>query len=581
VFCVNPSCHAEVRDLDIPTCPECGLELLLGDRFELVKPIRAFNPTIPISIFVGHDRQTQTACVIKVLDYPTPELLLHFEREAAVLGNLRHPGLPVVDIDDEGYFIVTTPSKQYPIVHCLVMEKIEGTDLTEFIQSQGKISQYQAIEWLRQLTEIIQVLHQQGIFHRDIKPANIMLKPDGKLALIDFGAVREVTQTYLCKLGRGPDPVTQVNPITIITSAAYTPYEQTQGKAVIQSDFYAMGRTFVHLLTGKSPLDLVATPSTQLQWRSAAPQVSKPLADFLDRLMALSPVDRPIDTQAILATLQRLPGQINRDRRWKSPWVKATGLGLGTIVVLGLLKGVSWYLAQHYLGVGLQAVIVGKLDTAQANLESAIFYDRNNSILHSNLAVICQQQATEAGDQCAMQHYQQALNLNPNNQAETRYNLGNLYEQLGTVDKSKEQYKMVLRDTPDFVAARSNLARLLILEGAYGEAEQLIQPGLSQSQDLLARSVLLKNLGWLQYQKKEYPQAIASLSMAIQLSSAERTDAQCLLAQVYDAAPKLGTSAPFWQSCLSGNAITPEVQLWQDQKLQQLLQLNSQVILKP
>jgi Tfp pilus assembly protein PilF len=579
VFCVNPSCHTEVRDLDVQTCPECGLELRLSDRFELVKPIRAFNPTIPISIFVGHDRKSQTACVIKVLDYPTPELLQHFEREAGVLGNLRHPGLPVVDIDDEGYFTVTTPSKHYPIVHCLVMEKIEGVDLSQLIQSEGKISQHQAIEWLRQLTEIIHVLHQQGIFHRDIKPANIMLKPDGRLALIDFGAVREVTQTYLCKLGRGPDPVTQVNPITIITSAAYTPYEQTQGKAVIQSDFYAMGRTFVHLLTGKSPLDF-ATPSTQLQWRSAAPQVSKPLADFLDRLMALNPVDRPIDTQAILATLQQLPGQINRDRRWKSPWMKAAGLGVGTIAVLGLFKGMRWYVAERYLSLGLQAAVMGKLDVAQSNLESAIFYDRNNPVLHSNLAVICQQQATEAGEQCAVQHYQQALKLKPTHQAETRYNLGNLYEQLGTVDKSKAEYRMVLRDTPNFAAARNNLARLLILEGAYDEAEQLIQPALSQSLDQLNRSVLLKNLGWLQYQKKQYPQAIASLSTAIQLNPAERTDTQCLLAQVYDAAPKLGTSAPFWQSCLSGNAITPEVQLWQDQKLQQLLQLDSQVTLK-
>jgi tetratricopeptide (TPR) repeat protein len=565
VFCINPSCHTEVRDLDIPTCPECGLELLLNDRFELVKPIRAFNPTMPISIFVGHDRQTQKACVIKVLDYPTLELLLHFEREAGALGNLRHPGLPVVDIDDEGYFTVATPSKQYPIVHCLVMEKIEGTDLSQLIQSRGKISQHQGVEWLQQLTEIIQVLHQQGIFHRDIKPANIMLRPNGQLALIDFGAVREVTQTYLCKLGRGPDPVSQVNPITIITSAAYTPYEQTQGKAVLQSDFYAMGRTFVHLLTGKSPSDFAA-PSTQLQWRSAAPQVSKPLADLLDRLMAFSPVDRPIDTQAILATLQRMPRQIKRDRRWKSPWMKAVGLGLGTIALLGLWKGVSGYLAQHYLSMGLQAAVVGKLDVAKSNLESAILYDRNNP--------------TAAGEQCAVQHYQQALKLNPTNQAETRYNLGNLYEQLGTVDKSKEQYRIVLRDTPNFTAARNNLARLLILEGADREAEKLIQPGLSQSQDVLVRSVLLKNLGWLQYQQKQYPQAAKSLLTAIQLNSIERTDAQCLLAQVYDMAPKLGTAAPFWQSCLSGNAMTPEVKLWQDQKLQQLFQLDAQVRLK-
>jgi serine/threonine protein kinase len=213
VFCVNPACHAEVADATL--CPECGTELLLCDRFELVKPIRAFNPTIPISIFLGFDRKTQQERIIKVLDYPTKQFLAHFEREAGVLGNLRHPGLPEVDIDDEGFFTVSTTSKQYQVVYGLVMEKIDGMDLSQLIQTQGKISQNQAIDWLKQLTEILHVLHQKGIFHRDIKPGNIILKPDGRLVLIDFGAVREVTQTYLSKLGRGPDPVTQVNSITI------------------------------------------------------------------------------------------------------------------------------------------------------------------------------------------------------------------------------------------------------------------------------------------------------------------------------------------------------------------------------
>jgi serine/threonine protein kinase len=567
MFCINPDCHAEAVEATV--CPECGTALLLSDRFELIQPIRDFNPTIPISIFRGYDCKTQQERVIKVLDYPTEQFLKHFQREAGVLGNLRHPGLPEVDIDDDGYFTITTPSKKYPEVHCLVMEKIDGIDLSQLIQTSGKISQNQAIDWLKQLTEILHVLHQQGVFHRDIKPGNIILKPNGRLVLIDFGAVREVTQTYLSKLGRGPDPVTQVNSITIITSAAYTPYEQTQGKAVLQSDFYAMGRTFVHLLTGQSPLDLV-NPSGQIQWRPHAPQVSQPLADFIDRLMAMMPVDRPRDTQEVLTTLERLPARIKRDQRRQSPWTKVAVLAMGTIVVLGAVKAVTWYLSERYLSLALQASMNGKLEAAKSNLEAAIVYNRANPNLHNNLAVICQQLGTDVGNDCAIQHYQQAIALKPTNGAEIRYNLGNLYEQIGPMAAAKAQYRIVVEATPNFMPARNNLARLLILEEDYASAQQLIQSGLPQPQAPLDRAVLLKNLGWLQYQQKQYPQSVTSLSTAVRLSPAARTDAQCLLAQVYDAAPKLGNSAPAWQACLSGDATTPEVQRWQNQKLQQI-----------
>jgi len=150
-----------------------------------------------------------------------------------------------------------------------------------------------AILWLTQLANILNEVHKQNFFHRDIKPSNIMLKADGHLALIDFGTAREVTKTYYQKAA-GQN-------ITGIISPGYTPLEQANGKAVPQSDFFALGRTFIYLLTGKSPDEFCEDSQTgKLIWRDSASQVSKPLAGLIDYLSEPFSGKRPQNTEMIL-----------------------------------------------------------------------------------------------------------------------------------------------------------------------------------------------------------------------------------------------------------------------------------------
>ena len=149
------------------------------------------------------------------------------------------------------------------------MEKIEGQDLTQWLAENGPLLQTQALTWLKQLIEILAQVHQQGLLHRDIKPSNIMLRPDGQLVLIDFGVV-----------GVGEQGITGVG------TFAYSAPEQIIGKAVVQSDFFALGRTFVHLLTGIPPTELPPQPNTdRLMWRDRAPEISAPLADLIDDML--------------------------------------------------------------------------------------------------------------------------------------------------------------------------------------------------------------------------------------------------------------------------------------------------------
>ncbi len=225
------------------------------------------------------------------------KVLSLFQQEAKVLMQLDHPGVP----KGEGYFEFWPRKAQEPL-HCLVMEKIEGADLHKYITQRGRpIDGDLAVKWLTELTAILERVHGENFFHRDIKPANIMFQPDGKLALIDFGAAREVTDA------KG----------TRICSEGYTPPEQMQGQTVLQSDFFALGRTFVYLLTGREPKNfdmLYDGSSYTLQWRESAPGVMPVLADFFDDMMAYKFNDRPENTAVILQRLAEIDRSLHPQR---------------------------------------------------------------------------------------------------------------------------------------------------------------------------------------------------------------------------------------------------------------------------
>lgn len=299
-LCINPRCpqpqHPENNSR--PSCAACGSSLLVQGRYRVMRLIshqsgfgrvyEAYEGNVP-----------KVLKVLKESYNENPKVVELFRREAQVLGQLRHPGVPRVEA--KGYFHYFAKDSTEPS-HCLVMEKIDGPNLKQWMVQQGNhpISQQQAILWLAQLTDVLHLVHQQNYFHRDIKPENIMLRSSGQLVLVDFGAAREVTQTYLAQLGDSG--------ITTVSSAGYTPPEQEQGQAVPQSDFYALGRTLIYLLTAKLPNDpgIYDSRTNQFGWRQYAPQISADLADLIDQLTAPAAANRPQNTAAILKRLAQL-----------------------------------------------------------------------------------------------------------------------------------------------------------------------------------------------------------------------------------------------------------------------------------
>ncbi|MDY6786413.1 MAG: serine/threonine-protein kinase [Cyanobacteriota bacterium] len=299
-YCINPWCLRPNTPDNAHTdiCVQCGSQLLLQNRYRVTR-VLSNNSGFAVVYEISDGQNIRSLKVLKPQHNCNARAVELFKQEALVLGKLDHPGIPKVEPDS--LFEYYPHDKKEPL-HAFIMEKIEGINLNEWMQQQGDflIGEFQALNWLKQVAKILQAVHQKNYFHRDIKLQNLMLRPNGKLALIDFGAARKITELSLPELGATGKTIK-------ISSAGYSPPEQAKGYAIPQSDFYALGRTFAYLLTGNRLNDGAYNASNdQLNWRKLAPDISPQFANFIDRLMSPNPSDRPRNTQEIIETVERL-----------------------------------------------------------------------------------------------------------------------------------------------------------------------------------------------------------------------------------------------------------------------------------
>lgn len=260
--------------------------------------------------FLARDRYTPAMrqCVVKQFQ-PSGNLNLQqlktaqdlFEREAEVLEELgsRHPQIP----DLFAFFPLMTPGLQpgkEDQFFYLVQEFIDGQNLEEELETKGRFSETQALEVLREILGVLKFVHEHESIHRDIKPSNIMRDKNGRLYLLDFGAVKQVRTVIAAGAASGRS--------TGIYSMGFAPPEQMAGSQVYPStDLYALAVTVITLLTGKDPSELYDSYNNELNWRQYALQVSNTLADVLDRMLLPTPNQRFQSAQAVLDALAPRP----------------------------------------------------------------------------------------------------------------------------------------------------------------------------------------------------------------------------------------------------------------------------------
>lgn len=191
--------------------------------------------------------------------------------EAGILKKLHHDNLPsIVDIIDR------------EDTYLIIMDYIEGRTLKDILDEQGPQSQEDVVNWAIQLCSVFEYLHSRepAIIYRDMKPSNVMLRPDGRVILIDFGTAREY------KHG-------QIEDTTHLGTKGYAAPEQYGGSEATQTDartdIYNLGVTMYHLVTGKDP---VKPPFELKPIRQWDPSLSTGLEKIILKCIEVNPDNR-------------------------------------------------------------------------------------------------------------------------------------------------------------------------------------------------------------------------------------------------------------------------------------------------
>ena len=358
---------------------------LIGGRYQVSKTLRK---TGFCDTFLAKDTQLpgDPFCVVKQLqpksneDFVLETARRLFDNEAKVLYKLgNHPQIPRLlahlEVDDQFY---------------LVQEFIEGKDLSqeEIASNQKPWNETDLRDFLIDVLDILSFVHQNNVIHRDIKPSNLIRQSDGKIVLIDFGAVKEITNITLT------EGQSNLKELTVaIGTPGYMPIEQQNGVPNFNSDIYALGMTAIHAITGCHPDQLPRYETGEISWQERA-NCSPEMAEILNKMVKISSYQRYRNTGEVINDLRKLQEspseQALRNRREQALSGSSSGTKKFNI------KKIVWVTGIVTL-VGIAFLIPKILDTAKA-------------LGHYNQA----QQLTEEGEyEAAIAEYDQAILIKP------------------------------------------------------------------------------------------------------------------------------------------------------------------------
>ena len=254
-------------------------------------------------------RRYQSGCIIKQLQPNSKDQMVLqqaeklFETEVNILKKLgSHSQIPELldhfEIEAEFY---------------LVQEFIEGEEFSHEIANGKRLSQDRVVNFLLDVLQILEFIHDRQVIHCDIKPSNLIRrKSDRKIVLIDFGAVKKVVNlTMNVSRRRNSSQPT-------IGTEGYMPSEQIAGTTTVASDFYALGVTAIQALTGMSPDRFTKHPHTgEIVWQQGI-QIHPKLAQILDKMVRYDFRQRYRQASEAIKELEKIPRSDKKNtKNWK------------------------------------------------------------------------------------------------------------------------------------------------------------------------------------------------------------------------------------------------------------------------
>ncbi len=307
-------------------------------------------------VYKATDKQLQRTVAIKTLkpNYVEQEKFVErFKREAQTAANLNHPNIVQIfdwGIGDEPFF---------------VMEYIEGNTLTSIIANKKIVSMNDILFIGAQVASGLQAAHSQGLVHRDIKPGNIMITPQGKVKVTDFGIVSlQNEESDITKTG------------SILGTASYISPEQAQGKPVSkESDLYSLGTVLYELITGRPPFEGDTPIATATKHITDKPEklstfrgnIPKGVENAVLKLLHKYPKDRFKNAEDLRAILLQQKNQLQALQTQEnlvdltSPKIKYRFTLPALVISLSIVVGTIWTLTSIFDGLpvdgGTQVVV--------------------------------------------------------------------------------------------------------------------------------------------------------------------------------------------------------------------------------
>lgn len=246
-------------------------------------------------VWLGRDVKLDREVAVKLIRFPgdehDEEFVRRFVRESRITARLEHPGVPAV------YDVGTHDGRPF-----MVMERVHGVTVADLVAEHGPLPVGWAAAIAAQTCAVLAAAHGAALVHRDLKPGNLMLCPDGRVRVLDFGLA--------VALASGDSQITRTGQ-ALGTPAYMAPELVLAGETTPRTDLYALGCTLHEMLTGRSPFrgaTAYAVMSKHVDERPAGvrsmrPDVPAQLEGLVLELLAKAPAERPADAVSVYARL--------------------------------------------------------------------------------------------------------------------------------------------------------------------------------------------------------------------------------------------------------------------------------------